>query len=486
MDTFMAASETDTLQAFLEVEAAVESEMDAQILVLEPIGPLSGLTPILLDQPKQLIGWDVECAIQLPDAGVHSRHAAILRGQRQVVIKAWDPRTWLNGLPVTESPLSEGDLLRVGPIEFRIRAATIDELLRNVPATERILVSRDHSDSTGSLALRRSRLSKLSIRLKELRAELAREFERVQAERMELDSTRAALEADRVDLETERARFHTERATAAEVAAAPHASAPEMGPDRCDMVAKQWNQDADRMHRLFSLPVRPAANAAAAPELSATASPQPAQEQAPVEEEKESDDHAEIADSVADYMEHLLGRVRNRHNGVVAEDSRGRRTARDDVRSETADSPPTDLAGSAELPDKVRTAPPRRPHNVEAIRAGVGTLREIANLSARAAVAKHSSRKFRKSVAFTLPLAIISFALAGVLFLIGGSEARFYSQAFGIVMLGLIALIELANAFWKAKSCDAARPLTCSEDGTDATQSGGIGDGSGASSASAN
>jgi FtsH-binding integral membrane protein len=107
--------------------------------------------------------------------------------------------------------------------------------------------------------------------------------------------------------------------------------------------------------------------------------------------------------------------------------------------------------------------------------AGVGTLREIANQSARAAVAKHSSRKFRKSVAVTLPLAVISFVLAGVLFLTEGSEARFYSQAFGIAMLGIIALIELANSFWKSKSRDPARTPAVSDEGPDEPESAGTG-----------
>ncbi len=419
-DSFMAASAVDTLQTFLDEEAAFASEPDARILVLQPVGPIAGLTPILLDQPRQRIGWDVECEIQLPDAGVHPRHAVILRGQKQVLIKTWDPRTWLNGLPVTESPLTDGDLLRVGPIEFRVRTATTDELLRDMPAAARLPNDDRPCESTGRLGLRRTRLASIRIRLKELRADLARETARVHAERAELETSRRELETRRAELDTE------------------------------------------RLNQLFRQPVQPAAATPAPP---TTTWPASITDVAPAQEQKILDEHAEIADSVADYMEHLLGRMRNKNSGgVLPADPSARRSVRGEGRSATADLPPADSTLNPESPDAMQTPSRRRAHNVAEIRSGVGTLREIANQSARAAVAKHSSQKFRKSMAFTLPLALIAFVLAGVLFLIGGNEARYFSQAFGIVMLGFIALIELANSFCRATNLDPARKPAVSED----------------------
>src|SRR5262245_38327463 len=144
-------------------------DFDSQILVLDPTGE-PGSKSIFLDQPKQLIGWDVECSIQLPDSGVHARHAVILRGQRQVVVKAWDPRTWLNGHAVTESPLSPGDLLKVGPVEFRVRTATPDELLREMPANGQIMGNDRRSEPVAWLELRRTRLAAIRTRLKDHRA----------------------------------------------------------------------------------------------------------------------------------------------------------------------------------------------------------------------------------------------------------------------------------------------------------------------------
>jgi hypothetical protein len=70
-------------------------------------------------------------------------------------------------------------------------------------------------------------------------------------------------------------------------------------------------------------------------------------------------------------------------------------------------------------------------------------LREIANMSARTAVAAHSTRKLRQAVTFMLPLTIVAFVLAAGMYVMGGEEGRFASQAFGTVMLGAIAALEV-------------------------------------------
>ena len=122
-----------------------------QILVLDPVCQPAGLTPTLLDRRRQFIGTDGECSIHLPDSNARSRHAVILRGQRQVIIKAFDPETWLNGLPVSESLLCDGDLLRVGLLEFRVRGATPDDLLKNIPTAGSFAETDGPQKSAGGL-----------------------------------------------------------------------------------------------------------------------------------------------------------------------------------------------------------------------------------------------------------------------------------------------------------------------------------------------
>ena len=78
-------------------------------------------------------------------------------------------------------------------------------------------------------------------------------------------------------------------------------------------VAKNRTSDADRMNHLFRRPAPPTA-AAAPPDDAISFQPQPSHE------EKKATEHAETADSVAEYMKHLLNRTRNgRSSAVVAE-----------------------------------------------------------------------------------------------------------------------------------------------------------------------
>ena len=81
----------------LPVEKAVTAcHASGQILVLDRVVQEPDRAPILLDRSRQFIGRDAECSIQLPDSDLPSRHAVILRGKQQLVIKAFDSRTWLN------------------------------------------------------------------------------------------------------------------------------------------------------------------------------------------------------------------------------------------------------------------------------------------------------------------------------------------------------------------------------------------------------
>jgi hypothetical protein len=96
------------------------------------------------------------------------------------------------------------------------------------------------------------------------------------------------------------------------------------------------------------------------------------------------------------------------------------------------------------------------------MRAGVGSLREIANLSARAAVAKHTTKKLRRSFAVTLPLTIVAFVLAGTIYLLASYKSRFHSLTFGAMMVGLISAVELGRSWWKLKRAESKGNLATS------------------------
>jgi hypothetical protein len=306
----------------------------------------------------------------------------------------------------------EGAPLRIEPVESGVRRSTPDELLQNLRAMIEGSAGTVCGEPAGRLALRRKRLAAMRARLKVRRAELDRDRERLSTERLQF--------------EAERSQFYGQR---------------DAGADQRTPLANTRDKDADRLKALFGKPARMPAAAAPVNAL-ATSS-----------EAKDVSENAAIADSVADYMEQLVGRMRSGSTGgsVVVEPEVWfhRRLAETESRSDCATGAQTGSDTSSDSPQSLKKARPRP--NYHEIRAGVGSLREIANLSARTALARHTSRKLRQSVAITLPLSIISFVLAGVLFLIGGTEAKFYSLAFGTVMLGAIVVIGLVHSFWKMK-----------------------------------
>lgn len=98
------------------------------LLVLEP--PRHTHLPLAFLQPgKHLIGTSDVCAIRVVAEGVEPRHAMLLVGDQMILLKALDPRTWVNDGVVTETTLRLGDRISIGPITYKLRLATADELL---------------------------------------------------------------------------------------------------------------------------------------------------------------------------------------------------------------------------------------------------------------------------------------------------------------------------------------------------------------------
>ncbi len=322
----------------------------------------------------------------------------------------------------------EAEPLRIEPAESGVRRATSDELLQDLRAMIEGGTGTTSGEPASRLALRRKRLAAMRARLKERRAELGRERDRLRTERLQF--------------EAERSQFYGAR---------------EAGADQRTPLAKTRDKDADRLQALFGKPAWPPA---------ATA---PANAFATSSEANDVSENAAIADSVADYMEQLMGRMRSGSTGgsviVEPEGRPRRRPAKTESPADSAARPDILSDAAAESSAEIKKARPRP--NYHEIRADVGSMREIANLSARTALARHTSQKLRQSMAVTLPLATISFVLAGILCLIGGTEAKFYSQAFGTVMLGAIALIELVHSYCKMKRLSSPRISRLAQSGDD-------------------
>ena len=96
-------------------------------LVLEPPSHC-GLFPIALVPGRHLIGSADDCDIRLSFAGVASRHAIVMVGENRTIVKSMDSRSWVNDSPIAEMALRSGDRLSIGPVTFRVRSATKDEI----------------------------------------------------------------------------------------------------------------------------------------------------------------------------------------------------------------------------------------------------------------------------------------------------------------------------------------------------------------------
>jgi peptidoglycan hydrolase CwlO-like protein len=165
-------------------------------------------------------------------------------------------------------------------------------------------------------------------------------------------------------------------------------------------------------------------------------------------------------DSISDYMERLLARSRTattRPEPPTPESARRRRPAAETEETASA-APPVPPPPPLEMP----TAPPKSiaPEERVALRANIDSFRELANASARSAVAKHESKKLRTMVQIKVALAIIAGGLTVLLF-IANSVGR---VSYGVYTLAaafatVVMVFDLARtvlAFYRWKSVESA------------------------------
>jgi hypothetical protein len=84
---------------------------------------MTGLT-FELKADKTTIGRVEDNSIQIPDPSVSSHHCEVLRRGGTVVVRDLNSTngTYINGLPITESDIKPGQILRLGQIEMRLEA----------------------------------------------------------------------------------------------------------------------------------------------------------------------------------------------------------------------------------------------------------------------------------------------------------------------------------------------------------------------------
>lgn len=165
-------------------------------------------------------------------------------------------------------------------------------------------------------------------------------------------------------------------------------------------------------------------------------------------------------DSISAYMERLLARSRTSaaNSALPApEPERRRRPAAEN--DETASAPPPPPAPP---PLEMPSAPPKSiaPEERVALRANIDSFRELANASARSAVAKHESKKLRTMVQIKVALAIIAGGLTVLLFVANSvGRVSYGTYALASAFATVVMTFDLARtvlAFYRWKSVESA------------------------------
>ena len=191
-----------------------------------------------LKSAKCTIGSGPSCTLRLHGRGVNPLHCLILRGPNGVVIRSWSPDTRVNGRTFTNAPLSAGDRLNIGSLEFEIVAtgemtakspeahAFYTELRQREEALD--LREKELQDTTAALQIDQNNLeaerrqweelhntqfSAESQKLDVRETQLQQEKESLDLRAKELEEAAAALQIDQNNLEAERHQWEELRNT---------------------------------------------------------------------------------------------------------------------------------------------------------------------------------------------------------------------------------------------------------------------------------
>ncbi len=86
---------------------------------------IRGTAPLIaLQRPVLLIGRHLECDVRIDSPKISRRHCCLAMAYDRVLIRDLGSRNGIrvNGRPVEESRLEDGDEIAIGPILFRIAA----------------------------------------------------------------------------------------------------------------------------------------------------------------------------------------------------------------------------------------------------------------------------------------------------------------------------------------------------------------------------
>jgi pSer/pThr/pTyr-binding forkhead associated (FHA) protein len=113
---------------------------------------------IPINLPQFIIGRDPQCNLRPASAVISKRHCAVLIKDGKVFVRDFDSTngTFVNDVPVTgETPLKDKDVLKIGPLEFRvvIEAKPPGAKPTPLPAKPASAAAGDHADDESVAAM---------------------------------------------------------------------------------------------------------------------------------------------------------------------------------------------------------------------------------------------------------------------------------------------------------------------------------------------
>jgi hypothetical protein len=173
-------------------------------------GPQPGSRRALIF-PLTLIGQSPDCDIRLPAGGVNHHHCAIVLGPSGLVLRdlSSSSGTMVNGEPVGTRALRDGDVICVGPFQFRVSGSNLSPqtALSDLVSKREAEQHQEAAEAARQAALadRENKLVYRELAVEQREQHLAGHLEvkrdRLLSIRDEARQARAALEADRESFE---------------------------------------------------------------------------------------------------------------------------------------------------------------------------------------------------------------------------------------------------------------------------------------------
>jgi hypothetical protein len=380
----------------VSVPAEREESLAAPVLVLEVVGAVEHEPPVLLDQTAThlCLTWSTN-----PSPG----EVVVRRSALGWNLRAYGVDCRLNGIPVEDVWLYDGDRITVAKTEYRVRPATTEELLGHLP---------DASIE------RQSRLIERMVAVASRERDLAEWEECLSACEDDLQVRR---------MRTEHADSPADVTPPAFVDSAFLAELQELRTDRSTF-------DADRQRMQAWLETLQ-------------------DERAVLERERTrlDADRALLADRAPRATPEAAPRSLSATIAEAISTERPPQSATVGIREASADGIfPEDESG----PIGMEWHRPRR--DLEASRLRMNSLRQIANHSARQTLARHFWKQQRSAVVLKAALVAMSFSLASVLYWHHGAmETSISALVWGAAAIGLITLSGLVHTWSEVNRLNA-------------------------------